>query len=100
MDGLPLEFKQSQTLELVRNKIRLVILMLESGISTAESVKMHATKHSHHQQHDAKGAAGWENPLELRLRQHIDVLKLHKMKAVGLLESTQSIDALVWQSSL
>jgi hypothetical protein len=96
MDSLPLEFKQSQTLELVRNKVRRVILLLESSISTATSIKIHATEVSSRQQLDEKEGEGWECPLVLSLTQTIDALKLHKLKAVGLLESTQSIDVLVW----
>lgn len=93
LEGLPLDFQQSQKLEVLRNKIRRVNLLLGSCISTTESLMAHATECYCQEDGDERNG-NRSSEILLEFGQHVDVLKMHKAKASSLLESTQSIDFL------
>jgi hypothetical protein len=98
MAGLPVDFQTSQSLELVRNKLRRTTLLLKSCASSAESLKTYIREIS--QIENAGASVGMDaSPLMLELDQHIHVTTLHEAKVASLLDSTQSIDSLVLLTS-
>jgi hypothetical protein len=94
MAGLPFDFQTSQSLELVRNKLRRTTLLLKSCASSTESLKTYIQEIS--QIENAGASVNMdESALMLELDQHIHVTTLHEAKVASLLDSTQSIDSLV-----
>jgi hypothetical protein len=88
-------FEQSQSLEVLRWKLREAQANLESNINIGNTILEHANDITETLRQQSPAALCHHSRLVSELVQYVSDLQIHRRKALGLLDSTMSIESLV-----